>query len=302
MSLDICIPKLFGSHSLDDLASFTLDQTRWNIIDSYERVVVAKKEETISVSPNDEPVQPVQPVQQQVTHPVLPLQPPNATQPETFQDRLYKFTFYAKGAFDTLFWSMFMAQYGMNEYIRVGKNNGNEEMKEKNKIVEYLHSQPSSYFTAFSNYKTTKVFITDTVSDLLTCGKMKWSGLVAMSLYYQANIFVVDYERKIYLPFIVGNGTQTFVLYRNPLYNHKVKDSIGYFVDTNQQIMKIDEIQNTMIGLLHYEKPLKGVSTYKVPDLEEMATKLNLDLDDENGKLLKKTDLYTKILLKCVWE
>jgi len=121
-------------------------------------------------------------------------------------------------------------------------------------------------------------------------------------LYYQANILIVDYDKKIYLPFLVGNALQTYILYRNPLYNKKDRTSVSYFVDVAEKIMSYEQIQNTMIGLIHYEKPLKGISTYKSADLESMAEKVGIEVDDENGKMLKKQELYTKILLKCVWE
>jgi hypothetical protein len=230
------------------------------------------------------------------------LQPESNNVMNTIQDKLEKFTLNTRGAIDGLFWSMFLAHYGMNEYNRVGLNNGNEEMKEKNKITEYLHGQSTTLLNTFSNYKVTKVFVTDTISDLLTCSHMKWSGLVAMSLFYQANILIVDYDKKIYLPFMVGNALQTYILYRNPLYNKKDRKSVSYFVDVAEKVMTLEEISNTMIGLIHYEKPLKGVSTYKSADLETMAEKLDIELDDENGKMLKKQDLYNKILLKCIWE
>ena len=242
------------------------------------------------------------PEEQMVQHNYTTPKEEEPTTEYTFQDKLEKFTLNAKGSIDGLFWSMFLAHYGMNEYIRVGLNNGNEEMKEKNKITEYLHTQPVTVFKAFSNYKITKTFVTDAISDLLTCGKMKWSGLIAMSLFYQANILIVDYDKKIYLPFLVGNALQTYILYRNPLYNKKDRRSVSYYVDVAEKIMKLEDIMNTMIGLLHYEKPLKGISTYKSSDLETMAEKLDIELDDDNGKMFKKQELYNKILLKCVWE
>jgi len=291
MSLTVCLPQLFSPRDIDQLSNYMMTAERWNKIDILSR---SYKPSVIDVTEIPE--------EQLVQHNYTSPKEEEPTAEYTFQDKLEKFTLNTKGSIDGLFWSMYLAHYGMNEYIRVGLNNGNEEMKEKNKITEYLHTQPITVLKAFSNYKITKAFITDAISDLLTCGKMKWSGLIAMSLFYQANILIVDYEKKIYLPFLVGNALQTYILYRNPLYNKKDRKSVSYFVDVAEKLMKIEEISNTMIGLLHYEKPLKGISTYKSSDLETMAEKLGIELDDENGKMLKKQDLYTKILLKCVWE
>jgi hypothetical protein len=300
MSLVVCLPHLFGGPSVDDLAKYMMTSKRWNYVNCLsstskdtDRLCDGLSNMCVSVdlvSDTDIPDTMADTV-------VL-----GTDVPDTVSDRLEKFTLHTKGAIDGLFWSMFLAHHGMNEYHRVGVNNGNEEMKEKNKIVEYLHGQSATLFNTFSNYKVTKAFVTDAISDLLTCAKMKWSGLVAMSLFYQANILIVDYDKKIYLPFLVGNALQTYILYRNPLYNKKDRTSVSYFVDVAEKIMSYEQIQNTMIGLIHYEKPLKGISTYKSTDLESMAEKVGIDVDDENGKMLKKQDIYTKILLKCVWE
>ena len=54
-----------------------------------------------------------------------------------------------------------------------------------------------------------------------------------------------------------------------------------------------------MIRLESYEKPFKGISTYKVVDLEEFAEKLELDL--ENTKY-KKPELFQKIYEMCLWK
>jgi len=312
MSLVVCLPHLFGGPSVDDLAKYMMTSERWNYINclsstskGMDRLCDGLSNMSVSVELAQDTNVSVELAQDTnvpvINVPVINIQDTIAGTTD-IADRLEKFTLNTKGAIDGLFWSMFLAHHGMNEYHRVGLNNGNEEMKEKNKIVEYLHGQSTSLLNTFSNYKVTKVFVTDAISDLLTCAKMKWSGLVAMSLYYQANILIVDYDKKIYLPFLVGNALQTYILYRNPLYNKKDRTSVSYFVDVAEKIMSYEQIQNTMIGLIHYEKPLKGISTYKSADLESMAEKVGIEVDDENGKMLKKQELYTKILLKCVWE
>lgn len=283
MALAIHLPHLFVTHQVSDLSTYMLDTSRWQDVE---------KQRTEYVHTIAEDVDTVV-----VTDPVVPEKPA-----DTLKDRIDRFTVFSKGAFDTLFWSMYLVHYGNAEYFRVGVNNGKEEMKEKNKIVDYFRTHSSTYFNAFSNYKITKTFIDELSTDLLTCGKMKWSGLVAMSLFYQCNIYIVDYTRNIYLPFITGNATHTYVLYQNPHYIAKHRNGIQYFVDPNTQVLSIEALDNTMIQLVNYNKPLRGVSTYKMSDLEEMAEKVGVELDDDDGKLLRKQELYNKILVKTVWE
>lgn len=297
MSLAVYLPQLFQPRSIHELNSYVLTCERKQEIDVLAESSHESPPENDSTSEfvNTDSSMPAS-IPESSNHIVLP------RPPETIQDKYEKYTLSTKGAIDALFWSMYLAHYGYNELHRVGINNGNEEMKEKNKIADYLHTQATTFLSAMSNYKITKVYVSDTIADLLTCGEMKWSGLVAMSLFYQCNIYVVDYDRKLYIPFIVGNALQTYVLYVNPLYQKKDRNRIKYYVDVGQQLMKVEEIHDKMVGLLHYEKPMKGVSTYKMSDLEEMAEKLDIELDDADGKMLKKTELYTKILLKTLWE
>jgi hypothetical protein len=46
---------------------------------------------------------------------------------------------------------------------------------------------------------------------------------------------------------------------------------------------------------------MKGISAYTISALDKIAEKLSLDIEDENGKQLKKTELYSLIIHKCVW-
>lgn len=282
MSVELYLPNLFTQPSLLDISTYTLNKSRMDRI------------KTIRDSKNDIIIEDEPTVKEEIP-----------TNIETIDDKFEKYTLRAAKAIDTLFWSIYIAHHGMNEFMRVGVNNGNEEMKEKKRIADYLHKTPHSFMNNQSNYKITKVFITDIISDLLTCPKTNWSGLVAMSLFYQCNIFVVDYERKFYLPFVLTNVTSqvnTYVLYRNPLYNYKDKNSTSYYVDIDYKIMNIEDITNNMVALLHYEKPLKGISAYKTSELEHMADILGVATDDEHDKKLKKNELYTRVLMKCIWE
>ena len=191
MSLVVCLPHLFGGPSVDDLAKYMMTSERWNYINclsstskGMDRLCDGLSNMSVSVELAQDTNVSVELAQDTnvpvINVPVINIQDTIAGTTD-IADRLEKFTLNTKGAIDGLFWSMFLAHHGMNEYHRVGLNNGNEEMKEKNKIVEYLHGQSTSLLNTFSNYKVTKVFVTDAISDLLTCAKMKWSGVVHMA-------------------------------------------------------------------------------------------------------------------------
>ena len=302
MSIALCIPQFFDTPRFMELSPYMITQDRWDLIEAKEIVPdnTQEKQNDLNVEQKQKQESFVISFQESDVTSTPTIQVIQTT--DSVQTKMEKYTLQVKKAFDPLFWSLFVAHFGMNEFLRVGVNNGNEEMKLKNQIIDYLLQKGAPTLAAFTNYKFTKAFMGEIIHSMQTHPKTELCSLVAMSLYFEADIYVVNAERNIYLPFTTKGAKHTYVLYVNPLYHYKHKHSSAYFVDVGEKVMKIHEIHDKMIGLLHYEKPLKGVSAYKTIDLEEMAEKVGVDSEDEKGKSLKKQELYTKILLKCVWE
>jgi hypothetical protein len=53
--------------------------------------------------------------------------------------------------------------------------------------------------------------------------------------------------------------------------------------------------------LVNFTKPFLGISTYKISDLQTIATKIGI-ADDSDTKKPNKTELYAKIVEKCCYE
>jgi len=175
---------------------------------------------------------------------------------------------------DGLFWSIYIAKYGYLEYLRNKYNYGKLEINEKQKISEYLLSIGSNRIK--SNYKITRSFCGEIVADLTSLPRMVMSGLIAMSAYYKSDIYIVDIIKNTYVYFLyLGDDIplkDTIVLYKNPLHTKKFHSN-EYFVDIGFTIQSLDEIRENYVGMEHFSKPLKGISTYLKPDLEKMAEK-----------------------------
>ena len=116
MSLAVCLPHLFEIRDIDEISKYMMTQERWDFIGNTNRSSTNDELNITSTVNIEEPIS-------------------EAETSDTIQDKFEKYTLNAKGAIDGLFWSMFIAHYGMNEYKRVGLNNGNEEMKEKKRIT-----------------------------------------------------------------------------------------------------------------------------------------------------------------------
>lgn len=205
-------------------------------------------------------------------------------------DRLYKQTFYAKGCQDSLFWSIFIAKYGYNEFLRVGSNNGKIELKEKQAAVDCIHSVGAVKMSELFQHKLTKVFVNELISELLTKPKMSYSGIYAICAHYQCQVCIVDIEKNTYLHF-ANSFPDSYILYKNP------QKKQSYFVDIGHQIMSLEKIKETMYCLVHYDKPLKSISNYTVSQLEDLAEQVGVTVLPK----MKKQALYEAIALHCVF-
>jgi hypothetical protein len=239
--------------------------------------------------------------------------------PENIYKKLEKKTVYPSRVQDPLFWSIYIAKYGYQEYRRIGETNyGNFEMQEKQKIAEYVHEMGSAKLSKNTNYKITKNLCVGIVSDLINSPKISMSCIIACCAYYKCNIYLVDIRKKIYLTFLCGDTEEdagetspetieNIVLYRNPMYIPKNFKSNPYFVDNSQEIYTLEEIKRQFICLEHYDKPFKSISNFKTKELEELASRLG-DFTEGGGgggdssSKLKKNELYSKIVLHCVWD
>jgi hypothetical protein len=197
-----------------------------------------------------------------------------------------KSTFFNPRQQDTLFWCIYILMNGFNEYNEIQRNYGVVELDIKKKIADFLKDNQSKMKN--TNYKITKVAIQEIMSELLTSQKMtSYECLIAMCVFYKINIIIVYPNDKIMLEFISSNDEEIpfFILY---------KDVYGkYKVNTEKKSWKeVQEMKQTRVCLDNYLKPMKSISNYTIPYLEELATKLGvLDLT----KKYKKVELYDLI-------
>lgn len=199
---------------------------------------------------------------------------------------------------DGLFWSVYIAKYGYDEYLRNKYNYGKLEIQEKQNIAQYVLEKGIGLKT---NYRLTRMMCNEIVSDLTNLPRMTYSGLIAMCAYYQTDIILVDLIKNTYLSFLCLEDNRpvgdTIVIYKNPLYTKK-HNSNEYFVDVDLQVQSISELKDRYFGQDHYLKPLRGISTYLKPDLEQIALKTVFKAEPEKAEpSYSKKELYTQILI-----
>ena len=180
-----------------------------------------------------------------------------------------------------LFWAVYINIYGYENYMQISNKYGNVELEEKQKMIEFLKKNYSKLKEV--NKKVTKVMIQEWMSELMSASKISVQLLQLFSVYYKKNIMIYNEINNTYLNFLAGNdeidSPMVIVKTRNNNY--------GVYIDITHE--KINELMNG-VGLEDIEKPLKGISSYKMPELIELAIKCGIQPEE-----LKKPDLYGKI-------
>lgn len=197
---------------------------------------------------------------------------------------------YVRKCQDPLFWSIYLAKHGKNEYNRVGLD-GKEEMKEKSAMSHYFHSMGSSQLNNILQTKITKTGCSTMSSNIVSEPRLSWSSLYIVCAFYDCNLYIVDLQKKTYLTYLRQNPEKynTFVLYRNR------ENGPHYYVDTCEQLLTFDYIHDHYVWIMSYEKPFKAASNYKVQELEQFAHMLGIKYEPKT----KKVDLFGKIALHC---
>lgn len=212
---------------------------------------------------------------------------------------------------DTLFWCLYIIFHGYNDYNEITHNSGVKELEEKRKIYDFV--KDNIYKLKNTNYKVTNILAQEIMSELITVQKeTSLNVLLAMIVFYNINIFIVDKDEKCMLEFWsnkenieneknnnscdedsrdLDNGALTYVLFKDNFGKYKLQIE-------NISAAKIEEMRNTYISIDNYNKPMKSMTAFKVEELEAFARKINVY--DETKKY-KKVELYDMINKECTW-
>jgi hypothetical protein len=192
---------------------------------------------------------------------------------------------------DPLFWALFLAKHGEREYERIGKNNGNVEMKENKEMADHFQKSGATKLNSLLKTKFTKSGCFALASELLTQPKMYWKHLYIVCAFYDCNIYLVDLDKNVYITYLRESpeNYDTYVIYRN-----KGKGN-PYWIDTSEQIMKLNDICNKYLWISSYEKPLKAASNYKVSEIQSMLGLVGLSYHAK----MKKQEMYDALAIHC---
>lgn len=188
---------------------------------------------------------------------------------------------------DSLFWGLYVAHHGINEYNMIQNKHKNREMEEKHTILSFIQKNNNMIkdVAKQSEIKMSQVRLKEIQSELLLDKNTSSYVFFVMCVYYKVNA-IIQIE-NIYMHFQTGSQ-ETFLFTK-----HKNVYEIDLYPISQE---KLDHIVTTCLLVpFGQEKPLKGMTGYKVNELEKMADKLQISYENT-----KKQELYNAILVKLV--
>jgi hypothetical protein len=200
---------------------------------------------------------------------------------------------YSPNQQDGLFWCFYIIDKGYNDYISIDRNYGIVKLETKQKIGNFVKEQQNKM--KMTNYKITKINIQEIMSEFMTIQKdTSIICLLTMCVYYNINIILLHPNKKLMLEFISNQGIE------QPYYVINKENHGKYTVNTNKLTKEdIDKMKETIVCLDNYFKPLKGISQYKVEELENIAKKMKIF---DINKKYKKQELYNLVGNAVIWE
>ena len=193
---------------------------------------------------------------------------------------------------NSLFWCVFIAVHGYEEYIKVNHNYGAKELEIKQEISTALNT--NKHLFKDSNYKLSQIKIKEIISDFLTTVKeTNMNCLIALTIHFQINLFIVhpNSQFMIKLGNHSSNESPTYVIFKDTYDKYSIQLDALTEVDIENLYTKYFYIEN-------YLKPIKSIATYKVDELIIIAKKINIY---DNKQKYKKQELYNIVFNFVKW-
>jgi len=186
---------------------------------------------------------------------------------------------------DSFFWSIFIGQYGKDEFFRIESKYMNREMEEKFKMVEFFKDVPKN---SLKSMKITAADIKEIMGDLITNKTTSMNTIPAFVLFYKRPIWIVREKSHSYIKIDYPDQEEA-----TPILIYKEDRGYSCMIDPTEA--QLQDIQHKYILLDKYNKVMKAASNYKSKELEEMASKINYGNSGTINTSLKKQELFLSI-------
>lgn len=209
-----------------------------------------------------------------------------------FQQKTLKPERIRPGLIDSLFWCLYIINYGYNDFQQITRNHRVKQLEIQSQLIDKITKDKSCMKN--TNFKFTNVAIQELTSDLMSITKaINYNMALGLCVLYKINVCIIDNSKGVYIKLISSSDVEipTYAIYREKLNTYSV-DIEALTAD------KLSDMEG-MICLESYLRPLKTISNYKIDELMEQAKKFELL---EDGKKYKKQELYELVYNKIRWE
>ena len=186
---------------------------------------------------------------------------------------------------DTLFWCYFIIKNGDIAYETLNNKNALVAKQMKIDFVSVIRK----------NKDIVKTYKFDTISNIESnlANDNSLSKKTFLTLCAIENINIIFINKKTYFELLMKDTDIIYVVHElsnNSNYNNKY----GFEIARKENISNIKE---TLYKIENIDKPIKGLSSYKVQDLIDICVKLAIEsINKETGKHKSKKDLYELII------
>jgi hypothetical protein len=196
---------------------------------------------------------------------------------------------------DTLFWCLFIAKYGYNEYIQVQRNYGMKELEIKTQVINFIKENPTKLKE--TNYKITKILMQEIMSELMTSQTdTTMFCFLSILIFFDMNIIMVEDTGHFLLEFF-SNTTETVPTFLIQ------KDKHGKY-HIKEEAITADEIhilKEERLCLENFMKPIKPISSYKICEIEVILYKIGVLKEGAVTSKMKKQELYDLMKENVHW-
>ena len=179
---------------------------------------------------------------------------------------------------DTLFWCYIIYKYGYSEY----------ELKREKKYESITNLKINLVYTIRENkelLKKLKLRKTKIEENLTSDKKINLDTFLFLIAVNEMNILYID-KHTYYEESYSDEEKRCIIKYE------KDQDKYGLLDITAEELEKMKE---NKLHILNLSKPIKALSSYKVPELKEMCKILNIDIMKTTTKCRTKKELYQLI-------
>jgi len=187
---------------------------------------------------------------------------------------------------DSLFWCYYIIKNGDVKY----------EMLQNRNILITKQLKIDLVSKIRENKPIIKTYKFDTITNLESnlANDNNISIKTFMTLCAIDNINIIFISKKTYFKLLTNDSGITYIIREIDNSQLKYNKQYGYEIATEELL---NEIHSNLYEVDSLDKPIKGISAYKVSDLLNIANKLAIEvINKENGKNKTKNELYESII------